>query len=141
MSAENGMNAATFQRLIDEALPFAGDMEMEVVHLSPGNITLRMPCRDNALRPGGTISGPAMMGLADTAMYGLVLSRLPDAAGAVTTSLTINFLQKPAAVDLLAEGQVLKLGRRLAVMEVSLYSVGRPDPVAHVTGTYALPPS
>ncbi len=69
------------------------------------------------------------------------LSRLPDAAGAVTTSLTINFLQKPAAVDLLAEGQVLKLGRRLAVMEVSLYSVGRPDPVAHVTGTYALPPS
>ncbi|WP_211314845.1 PaaI family thioesterase [Thioalbus denitrificans] len=80
MSVEDGMNAATFQRIIDEALPFASDMEMEVVHLSPGNITLRMPCRDNALRPGGTISGPAMMGLADTAMYGLWCTVSPLAA-------------------------------------------------------------
>ena len=60
---------------------------------------------------------------------------------AVTTTLNINFLRKPGPADLIAEGRVLKLGRRLAVIEVTIYSAGDAEPVAHATGTYSLPPT
>ena len=94
------------------------------------------------LRPGGTVSGPVLMGVADLALYVAVLGEIGLVPLAVTTSLTINFLRKPAS-DKRITGvcKLLKLGKSLAVGEVWLYSGGVTEPVAHVVGTYAIPPS
>ena len=81
-----------------------------------------------------------MMSLADVCMYGVVLSAIGQVKLAVTTSFNINFLYRPAPADLLAEGRLLKLGKRLAVIEVALHSDGHDEPVAHATGTYSIPP-
>ena len=106
-------------------------------------IRVRQPTGDDDVRPGGTVSGPTLMSLADGVAYMAVLSRIGPAALAVTSNLNINFLRRPRLVDLVAEGSLLKLGRTLAVTEVSLYSDGgEPDdldrPVAHATITYSL---
>ena len=98
-----------------------------------------MKASEEMLRPGGTISGPAMFGLADVALYGAVLSMIGPVALAVTTNMNINFLRKPAPKDLLAEARILKLGKRLAVGEVTIWSEGEEEPVAHATGTYSIP--
>ena len=92
------------------------------------------------LRPGGTISGPTLMALADCAMYVVLLSAIGPVALAVTTNLNINFLRKGVAGhDVIAEARLLKLGKRLAVGEVTLLSASSPDPIAHVTATYSIP--
>ena len=93
-----------------------------------------------SLRPGGTVSGPTIMALADFTMYVAVLSAIGWVPLAVTTNLTINFLKRPAARDLLAQARLLKLGKRLAVGEVGIRSDGEEDLVAHVTSTYSIPP-
>ena len=94
------------------------------------------------LRPGGTVSGPVMMFVADVALYVAILGRLGIVPLAVTTSLTINFLRKPSAdADILGVCTLLKVGRTLAIGEVAIYSEGNPDPVAHAVGTYAIPPA
>ena len=92
-----------------------------------------------SLRPGGTISGPTMMELADFAMYVAVFSAIGPQPLAVTTNLTINFLRKPARADLIAAAKLMKVGKRLAVGEVTIYSEGSDGPVAHVTATYSIP--
>ncbi|MFT3727515.1 MAG: PaaI family thioesterase [Terricaulis sp.] len=92
------------------------------------------------LRPGGTVSGPTMMGLADMAMYALVLSAIGKVPLAVTTNLSINFLRKPPPADLIAEARMLKLGKALAVGDVIITSDGSDDPVAHAVVTYSIPP-
>ena len=106
-------------------------------------IRVRQPTGDGDQRPGGTVSGPTLMSLADGVAYMAVLSRIGPAALAVTSNLNINFLRRPRLVDLVAEGSLLKLGRTLAVAEVSLYSDGGDPsdlerPVAHATVTYSL---
>ena len=100
---------------------------------------LRQRFDERMLRPGGTVSGPTMMALADFAMYVGVLASIGPVPLAVTTNLNINFLRKPAARDLIAESRLLKLGKRLAVGEVTINSDGMEEPVAHVTSTYSIP--
>lgn len=92
------------------------------------------------LRPGDTVSGPTLMALADVAMYAALLGEIGLVPLAVTTSLNINFLRKPAQKDVIGEAKLLKVGRRLAVGEITLFSDGDPEPVAHVTCTYSIPP-
>ena len=93
------------------------------------------------LRPGGTVSGPTMMALADTAAYVAILAMIGPVALAVTTNLSITFMRKPAAnADLIADARLLKLGRRLAVAEIGLHSEGDESLVAHATVTYSIPP-
>ncbi|MFN3860439.1 MAG: PaaI family thioesterase [Roseateles sp.] len=92
------------------------------------------------LRPGGTVSGPVMMTVADVALYVAVLHRIGLVPLAVTTSLSINFLRKPSAERrILGRCRLMKLGKRLAVGEVWIHSEGQEEPVAHATGTYAIP--
>jgi uncharacterized protein (TIGR00369 family) len=92
------------------------------------------------LRPGGTVSGPVLMTVADVALYVAILGEIGLVPLAVTTSLNINFLRKPAADRaVIGECSLIKLGRTLAVGEVSLYSAGLPQRVAHAVGTYAIP--
>jgi uncharacterized protein (TIGR00369 family) len=101
---------------------------------------VRQRFSESMLRPGGTISGPTLMALADCAMYVVLLSAIGPVGLAVTTNLNINFLRKGApGEDVLAAAKLLKLGKRLAVGEVNLLSGTSPDPIAHVTATYSIP--
>jgi uncharacterized protein (TIGR00369 family) len=101
---------------------------------------LRQRFGDHMLRPGGTVSGPTLMALADCAMYVVLLSAIGQVELAVTTNLNINFLRKgEAGQDVLAAARILKLGKRLAVGEVTLRSGNSTEPIAHVTATYSIP--
>lgn len=111
----------------------------EIEDLWRGGCRLRQRYDKRALRPGGTLSGATMMALGDFAMYLAVLSAIGWMPLAVTTNLTINFLRKPPARDLIAEARLLKLGKRLAVGEVAIRADGGEEVVAHVTSTYAIP--
>lgn len=92
------------------------------------------------LRPGGTVSGPVLMTVADVALYAAVLGELGLVALAVTSNLSINFLRKPSAdKDIVGHCKLVKVGRTLVMGEVMIYSRGNEKPVAHVMGTYALP--
>ena len=130
-----------FEALVREQVPLVGGFNVRVDAIGDGRIDLYMPYREDFIRPGGTITGPALFGLADVALYGAVLSRIGRIELAVTTSMTINFLRRPAPVGVFAEGRLLKLGRRLAYGEVLLRSEGEEEPVAHATGTYSIPPA
>jgi uncharacterized protein (TIGR00369 family) len=100
---------------------------------------VRLAYRDQFLRPGGTISGPTMMGLTDFAMYVAILGAIGPVPLAVTTNLNINFLRKPALRDLIAEVKLIKLGKRLAVGDVAIRSDSEDEMVAHATSTYSIP--
>jgi acyl-coenzyme A thioesterase PaaI-like protein len=92
------------------------------------------------LRPGGTVAGPVMMEVADLALYVAILGEIGIVPLAVTTSLSFNFMRKPAGDRaIIGECRLLKVGKTLAVGEVSLYSEGQDEPVAHAVGTYAIP--
>lgn len=130
-----------FNALMAEEMPWAGDVGMTARAIGSGTATLGMPFDGAMLRPGGTVSGPTMMMLADTTMYAVVLSLIGRVDLAVTTSFNINFLHRPRPGDLLAEGRAMKLGKRLAVVEVTVHSEGHDAPVAHATGTYSIPPT
>jgi acyl-coenzyme A thioesterase PaaI-like protein len=104
--------------------------------------TIRHKVGFDELRPGGTVSGPVLMTVADFALYVAILSEIGLVPLAVTTSLTINFLRKPSSdKDIIGVCRLLKVGKSLAFGEVALYSGDNPEPVAHVVGTYAIPPS
>jgi uncharacterized protein (TIGR00369 family) len=110
-----------------------------VESVSATHVRLRMKISDQHLRPGASVAGPFLMGLADTVGWALILSNLGvEAAPSVTSNLNISFLARAAAVDLIAEGELLKLGKRLSVSEVRIFSEGRPQPVAQATVTYAV---
>lgn len=123
---------------------FARDFPQATVtieQLGPGRARVRQSIGHEQLRPGGTVSGPAMMALADSASYAAILSRIGIVPLTVTTNLNINFLRKPSAgAAIVGEASILKLGKRLAVCEVRIYSEGEAEPVAHATATYAIPP-
>jgi len=127
-----------FNEIISIELPSAAESGIYLRDIEEGRATLVLPYSDKSLRPGGTIAGPFMMMLADVCMFAVVLSLLGEIKLAVTTSLNINFLRKPAECDLVARGNIIKLGKRLAVVEVSIYS--EENIVAHATGTYSIPP-
>jgi uncharacterized protein (TIGR00369 family) len=100
---------------------------------------LRLAHDEAQLRPGGTISGPAMFTLADVCLYVAVLGAIGPVALAVTTNMTINFLRRPRPGDLIAEAHILKLGKTLAIGEIGLRSSGEDELCAHAVGTYSLP--
>lgn len=110
-----------------------------IEHLARDRVRLRLPYKDEYLRPGGTVSGPTLMAVADTAAYYLVLANIGFTIHAVTTDLSIHFLRRPEPRDVLAEASLLKLGRKLAVSDVRLYSDGQPEPVAQATVSYSVP--
>ena len=115
--------------------------DFRVERADAAGLCLRLKVEDRHLRPGGTVSGPAMFGLTDVAMYLAILSRIGPVALAVTTNCSIDFMRRPAAGrDLLAEARVLKLGRVLAVGDVLIFSEGEDQPVARAGLTYSIPP-
>ena len=135
---DRGMTADELNRFFAEAFPYGRAATIE--HADGKTVRVRFVANKFQLRPGGTISGPTMMGLADTAMYALVLSAIGKVPLAVTTNLSINFLRKPELKPLIAEGRMLKLGKVLAVGDVIIRSAGAEDAVAHAVVTYSIPP-
>jgi uncharacterized protein (TIGR00369 family) len=135
------MTADEILKLLYEVFPQAvyPGCGLTIEHVEYGNVRVRRHFNEEYIRPGGTISGPTMMELADFAMYVAVFSAVGPQPLAVTTNLNINFLRKPGKGDLIAEGHLMKIGKRLAVGEVAIYSEGSPEPVAHVTSTYSIP--
>ena len=133
------MTAVEVNDFIRQGIPAFEGAGCLVTSVTDTQVEVTQQYRDDLLRPGGSISGPTLMALADTAMYALILAQLGPIAMAVTQNLNINFLRRPAPVDTIASARFLRLGRRSAVIDVSIYSAGSDEMVAHVTGTYALP--
>src|SRR6202040_4173199 len=135
------MTVAELEKFLRVEFPQAfsgGDISIESA--DGASCLLRQRYSDQMLRPGGTVSGPTLMALADFAMYVVLLSAIGPVGLAVTTSLNINFLRRGApGQDVLAAARLLKLGKRLAVGEVNLFSAAVADPIAHVTATYSIP--
>jgi uncharacterized protein (TIGR00369 family) len=135
-----GVTVEEFRGIMRDSLPFAAAFGAEVVEMGDGRAVATLPFKSDFLRPGGTIGGPLLMMLADLVVYAAVLSAIGRVELAVTTSLTINFLRKPPPAAIRAEAKILKLGSRLAVAEVALFTEGDSDMVAHVVATYSIPP-
>jgi uncharacterized protein (TIGR00369 family) len=135
------MTAEAIGELLHEVFPqaFYPGCGLAIERVDYGDIRVRRHFHEDHLRPGGTVSGPTMMELADFAMYVAVFSAVGPQPLAVTTNLNINFLRKPTRADLIAEARLMKVGKRLAVGEVTIFSDGSSDPVAHVTSTYSIP--
>jgi uncharacterized protein (TIGR00369 family) len=132
------MSIAELEALIAAHFPDAQRLGT-VTALAEGTLTLRMPFRPTLARPGGTISGPAMMLLADTAAYFVTLAHVGPHPQMATANLDIHFLARPEPVDAIATARLLRVGRRLAVSTVEICSEGSAAVVAHATVTYALP--
>lgn len=129
-----------FNHILESEMSWASALDMRLEQIEPGRAIMRLPYHHNSTRPGGTISGPHMMMLADACMYAVVLSLIGQVKLTVTTNFNINFLRKPEQTDLLAEGKIIKLGKRLAIMEVSINAETNGELMAHATGTYSIPP-
>lgn len=115
-----------------------GSQAYTVVAAGEGGATIRLDPDDRHLRPGGTVSGPTLFGLADFAAYMAILAAIGPVALAVTTSLNINFLRKPALGPILGKARLLKLGKRLAVVNIDIEAEG--ELAAQATATYSIPP-
>ena len=136
------LSVAEVTALIDESFPqiHAGGRSIHIESVADRQARVRLEFTERLVRPGGTISGPAMFTLADFSIYVALIATLgAEAIPAVTTNLNITFLKRPEPRDLIAETWIIRLGRRLAYAEVSLTSSGSEEIVAHATGSYAIP--
>jgi len=126
------------QSIVDEAFP---DFDVPRVESLDGDtLVIAQPVSSRNSRPGGTLSGPTMMALADNSAWLIILAHIGPVLLAVTTSLHIDFLRKPEITDLMARARLIKLGRRLAVVDVELFSRGSSELVAKAQVTYSIPP-
>ncbi|MEX0767455.1 MAG: PaaI family thioesterase [Microthrixaceae bacterium] len=135
------MDAPALNEFMAQA--FGQPLNWSIERVDLDGVRVRQPTNTGQLRPGGTISGPTLMAMADGVAYMALLSRIGPAALAVTSNLNINFLRRPRLVDLVTEARPIKIGKNLAVIEVSLFSdSGQLEdlqkPVAHATVTYSL---
>ena len=137
----SAISTEDFFRLLREGLPTGASMNVEVVRLERGRAVMRMTTNASHLRPGGTVAGPVLFGLADVVLYAAVMSIIGPVPLAVTTDATMHFLRRPRAGVLVASGTILKEGKRLIVGEATIAHDGEEDaPVAHAVMTYSVPP-
>ncbi|TDH39003.1 PaaI family thioesterase [Pseudohoeflea suaedae] len=136
------MTVAELSAFLDAEFPQinARGRHYTVAEISPGEAVLRLDPDQSHVRPGGTISGPTLFSLADLAAYAVILAHIGPVALAVTTSLNINFLRKPDVEPLAGKARILKLGKRLAVVEIAIEAASGGDVLAHATATYSIPP-
>lgn len=132
------MNAAELTAFLEQEFPQTAS-DFAIKDLNEASICVRLKVTEQHLRPGGTVSGPAMFALADVSFYLMVLANIGPQALSVTTNCSIDFMRKPELCDMTARARVLKLGRSLAVGDVLLYSGNLDIPVAHANLTYSIP--
>jgi uncharacterized protein (TIGR00369 family) len=135
------LSAEELERLLRLHFPeaFNADSGLSILAVWHGGARVRQGFQPRSTRPGGTISGPTLMALADVGIYVAILASIGWVPLAVTTNLNINFLKKPPPAALIAESRLLKLGKRLAVGEVAIRAEREEDLVAHATSTYSIP--
>lgn len=133
------MDRSQLTQFLADAFPQARAMDFEIAALDEDHIALHLPVGEQHLRPGGTVSGPTLMTLADSATYLLILARLGPVALAVTTNLNIHFMRKPQCATLVATARALKFGKRIVVAEVSMHEPDDTRLFAHATVTYSIP--
>ena len=137
------MDGAALIRFMQQEFPqVAGDMV--VGEPDKQGLTVTLVTSEQHLRPGNTVSGPALFTLADVAFFLLILSRIGPEALTVTTGATINFMRKPAPGQLYGDARILKQGKSLIVGDVLIYNgddEARTAPVAHAQMTYSMPPT
>jgi len=140
MSGDIVLDKVALEGFLTREFPQVSD-QIRIEHIGPMTAQMRLLTDDRHLRPGGTVSGPSMMMLADAGFYIAILAMIGPEALTVTTNMTLNFLRKPAREDVLCDVRILKLGRRLISGDCLLYSAsGSPaKPVAQATVTYARP--
>lgn len=136
------MNSGELEIFLDREFPqiHADGRVLSITDLHPGALTMRFDPQERHLRPGATISGPSMVMVADVAAYAVILAHVGPVALAVTTSLNVNFLRKPELRPMFCDCRILKLGKRLAVVDAILRQDGVQDAVAQATVTYSIPP-
>ena len=128
-----------FGRLIENKSAFGVWLGMKLEEVGAGTARMRLPYREEFLRPGGAIHGPIIMAIADYAMYAALMGLSPRGEKGVTCNLNMYFLRKSTGKDLIAEARTVRGGSRVSVIEVSVYTDGEDDPIALVTGTYIIP--
>lgn len=133
------MSLEDLQAFMKREFPQLGE-SFEIISLDKGSATMHLHADDKHLRPGGTVSGPSLFALADVAAYAAILAHIGPVALAVTTNLNINFLRKADPGTVEAVARILKLGKRLAVLEISMISSETDELIAHATATYSIPP-
>ena len=137
---EQKLSAAEIVEFLEEVFP--GSIEhFTIEDVQPMRARIRMPFQPWRLRPGGTISGPSLMALADTGLWVALLAMIGREPLSVTSHLDIDFLRKPAPVDVIAHTTLHKVGKRLAVGDVLMFSDGEDMPCARASVTYAIPSS
>jgi uncharacterized protein (TIGR00369 family) len=129
---------ADLQAIMHAGVPLAGAWGVEVLAAAGGEALVRLPFRPELLRPGETVSGPALMGLADIAVWAALLSLTGGRDESVTSTMTVNFLRPVGAHPVLAEARIVKRGRRMVFAEVLMRAEGGDDLAAHVTTTWAV---
>ena len=142
MVKASALAADELTRLLSAEFPQVWSREggLSIEEVWSGGCRLRQAFREQSLRPGATISGATIMALGDYAVYVAVLATIGWEPLAVTTNLNVNFLRKPGRKDLLADCDLIKMGKRLAVGEVTIREEGHDEPIAHLTSTYSVPP-
>lgn len=139
LSLAPAVTGEQFEQMVRENMGDRPSFSFRVEELGRGHGRIRLIFHEKQLRPGGTIAGPVMFTLADTVLYALTMSVAGLVPMAVTTDLSLHFLRRPGPVDLIGVGRLLKASGRRLMGDVTLYSDGDDDPVAHATGAYALP--
>ena len=135
------ITAHYFEALLADQVPMAETFRITAEALGWGRAELRLHFHEIFLRPGGIMSGPAIMTLADTALFAAILTQIGEQPLTLTSDLSVRFLRPAPPGDLFGDARVLKLGRRLAVGEVFIRHAERKDVAAHATGTYVVPSS
>ena len=116
-----------------------GDGRLRLEDYARGACRVVMPLDERTIRPGPSVSGPAIMGLGDVSAWVALLSVIGPVPLAVTATLNVTFLRPAGLSDLASACTVLRAGRRLATMLAKVSRLGDGQAVAHLTITYAIP--
>lgn len=132
------MDLATMLAVIRRGVPLAEEWGVELLEAEGGRALLRLPASARLLRPGNTLSGPALMGLADVAMWAALLSLTEGRDNSVTSTMTVNFLRPAGSGPVLAEARILKRGKRMLFGEILMRAEASEETAVHVTTTWAV---
>ena len=142
MSLTPVMSAAEVSAFWDEHFPqIQKARDIAIVSITTGGAVLRLTPNDGHLRPGNTVSGPTLVTLADVTAYAALLAHVGPEPMIVTANLSVNFLRRAPLAPLVATCRILKLGRKLAVVEVRIEPEAGGELIAQATGTYSIPAS
>lgn len=129
-----------FNALMRAEIPLSTFLGIAALEVGAGSAVLRLPFTPAALRPGGVQSGPALMALADLAMYAAVMGLYGNEPRALSSDLSMNFLRRAPSQTLLGRCTVLGLDAKRALAKTEIVpESGDGRMVCLVTANYALP--